>query len=108
MRLAFRAFAGLAFLLAVLAGALFLPAGPTRYWDAWVFLAVFGSAVAGITLDLMRHDPALLERRVQAGPTAETTPVQKLIQSLASLAFLSVFVVSSLDHRRGWSRVPTT
>lgn len=32
--------------------------------------------------------------------------MQKLVQSVASLAFLGVFVLGALDRRAGWSRVP--
>lgn len=101
-----RAFAGLVFLLAVMATALFAGAGTLDYSAAWVFLGVFGTAVTAITVDLARRDPALLERRVQAGPVAEGTPLQKLIQSFASLAFLAVFALAALDRRHGWSRLP--
>src|SRR5215468_4917623 len=101
-----KAVAGFVFLFAALAAALFGPAGSLDYWQAWVFLAVFAIASAAITVDLARRDPALLARRVQAGPAAEPTTRQKWIQGLASLAFLAVFVVSGLDHRAGWSRVP--
>jgi protein-S-isoprenylcysteine O-methyltransferase Ste14 len=105
-RLIWRAFGGLLFLLVVLAVALFLPAGTLDYWQAWVFLAVFGLAVLAITLDLLRSDPQLLERRTSAGPVAEKEPRQRLIQSLASLAFVALFVVCAVDHRLGWSTVP--
>ncbi len=101
-----QAFAGLGFLLAVLAAALFVPAGTIDWWQAWAFLAVFAGAVVGITVDLALHDPALLVRRVKAGPVAERQRAQQVIQSLASLVFVALFVVSALDHRRGWSRVP--
>jgi protein-S-isoprenylcysteine O-methyltransferase Ste14 len=90
----------------VLGAALFVPAGTVAYWQAWVFLAVFTAAVTAITIDLAIHDPALLARRTHAGPIAETSSRQKLIQSLASLAFLALFVISALDHRGAWSRVP--
>ena len=101
-----KAVAGFVFLFAALAAALFGPAGTLDYWQAWVFLAVFAAAGALVTVDLARRDPALLARRVQAGPAAEPTPRQKWIQALATLAYLAVFVVAGLDHREGWSRVP--
>jgi len=103
-----KALAGLAFLLAVLAAALFAPAWTLDYWQAWTFLAVFAAATLVITIELAIRDPALLARRVQAGPVAEPERSQQVIQSLASLAFLAVFVVASLDHRAGWSHVPAT
>lgn len=104
-RLTLRAFAGLAFLLVVLGVTIFGSAGTIGYWQAWVFLAVFGGATALTTIDLAVHDPALLERRVQAGPMAEPKLSQKVIQSLASLAFLAAFVLAGLDHRAGWSHI---
>ncbi|HEX5059267.1 MAG TPA: isoprenylcysteine carboxylmethyltransferase family protein [Kofleriaceae bacterium] len=106
-RLTLRAFAGLAFLLAVVGLVLFGAAGTIGYWQAWVFLTVFGGAAVLITIDLAVHDPALLERRVHAGPAAEQKTSQKVIQSLASLAFLATFVLAGLDHRAGWSHIAT-
>ena len=93
-----RAILGLAFLLAVLAAATFIPAGTLAYWQAWVFLAVFGTAVIAITIDLARRDPALLARRVHAGPIAEKTRKQQVIQGVASLAFMATFVIAGLDR----------
>lgn len=90
----------------VLAVAIFLSAGTLAYWQGWVFLAVFFVSVLAITLYLVKNDPGLLERRVQAGPVAEQRAGQQVIQSLASLAFIAIFVVSGLDHRFAWSAVP--
>jgi len=101
-----KAVAGFVFLFAALAAALFGPARTIDYWQAWVFLAVFATASALITVDLARRDPALLARRVQAGPTSEPMPRQKWIQRVAALAYLAVFVVAGFDHRGGWSHVP--
>jgi hypothetical protein len=36
-------------------------------------IVFFGAAVA-MTADLIAHDPALLERRMKGGPTAEKEP----------------------------------
>jgi protein-S-isoprenylcysteine O-methyltransferase Ste14 len=58
-----------------------------------------------VTLYLMKKDPKLLERRVKAGPGAEKNKNQKLIQSIASIAFIAIFILASLDHRFGWSVV---
>jgi protein-S-isoprenylcysteine O-methyltransferase Ste14 len=101
-----KAFGGLVFMLVVLGAALFGFAGTFDYWQAWVLLVVFGVASGAITIDLARRDPALLARRVVAGPIAEVHPLQKIIQACASLVFLGFFIVSALDHRHGWSTVP--
>lgn len=101
-----RAFSGLLFLIIVIATTLFLPAWTINYWQAWVFLIVFLVTVSVITLYLMKKDPKLLERRVKAGPVAEKQISQKIIQFLASLAFIAIFVLSALDYRFKWSSVP--
>ncbi len=97
---------GLAFLVFCLALALFLPAGSLAYWQAWVYLAAWTVCVVLITVYLFRNDQHLLESRTQAGPTAETQASQKVIQGLASLFFIGIFVVCGLDFRFGWSSVP--
>ena len=84
----------------------FVPAGTIRYWQAWAYLVVFVGASALITMDLSRRDPALLERRMHGGPTAETRGPQQLIMVATSLAFGALLVVPGLDHRRGWSAAP--
>jgi protein-S-isoprenylcysteine O-methyltransferase Ste14 len=97
---------GLFFLIAVMAAALFLPAWSISYWQAWVFLSTFSASVAAITLYLAKHDRQLLARRVRGGPAAEKERTQQVIQSIAGLAFVAIFIVSALDHRFSWSNVP--
>ena len=92
-----------AFLLGVL---LFLPAGTFDYWQAWVFIVVFMASVSAIGVYLTLKDPALLERRKNIGPTAEQSPVQKIIISVGILADLGLLVFCALDYRYGWSPVP--
>jgi protein-S-isoprenylcysteine O-methyltransferase Ste14 len=94
---------GLAFLLLVLALTLFISAGSFNFWQAWVYLAVFGSCTLLITLYLMRYDQRLLASRVKAGPVAETQKSQQIIQGLASLFFIGLFIVPGLDYRFHWS-----
>jgi protein-S-isoprenylcysteine O-methyltransferase Ste14 len=102
-----KAFGGLLRLLVSLAVSLFLPAWTLDYWQAWTFLAVFAASVLAITLYLMKKDPKLLERRVIAGPGAEKEKSQKVIQFLAAIAFVALFVFSAIDHRFRWSVVPS-
>jgi protein-S-isoprenylcysteine O-methyltransferase Ste14 len=96
---------GFAFLMVVLALALFLTAGSLSYWQAWLYLAVFAGCTILITAYLIKNDQELLAGRVQAGPVAETRRSQQVIQSLASLFFLGLFIVPGLDYRFGWSNV---
>ena len=97
---------GFAFLMLVLALALFLSAGSLNYWQAWVYLAVFAGCTTLITAYLVKNDRELLAGRVQAGPVAETQRTQQILQSLASLFFIGLFIVPGLDFRFGWSHVP--
>jgi hypothetical protein len=83
-----RAWLSLAGLAIVMALLLFLPAGTIRYWHAWAYLVLFFGLSTVITLDLLRRDPALLERRMKGGPTAEQRPEQRIIMSGASVGFL--------------------
>jgi protein-S-isoprenylcysteine O-methyltransferase Ste14 len=101
-----KAIAGLLWLMLVLGLALFAPAGTVHYVEAWIYLGIFGGASLAVTLYLAKKDPALLERRTKAGPLAEKERSQKIIQALASVAFLSLIVVPALDRRFGWSHVP--
>lgn len=105
-RLLVRTILGFAFLLTVLAFALFLSAGTFAFWQAWVYLAVFAICTILITLYLIRYDQRLLASRVQAGPVAETRKSQQVIQSLASLFFIGLFIIPGLDFRYHWSTVP--
>ncbi len=101
-----KAFVGLLNLIVIVSAALFIPAWTLHYWQAWVFLAVFSTAVLAITLFVMKNDSKLLERRMNAGPAAETRTSQKVIQVLASVSFIAMFIVPALDHRLGWSVLP--
>jgi protein-S-isoprenylcysteine O-methyltransferase Ste14 len=101
-----KAISGLVQLVVVIGLLLFVPAGTLRFVEGWILLALFGGSSLAITVYLAKKDPALLERRTQAGPVAEKERSQRVIQSLASIAFVSTIVVPALDHRFGWSRAP--
>jgi protein-S-isoprenylcysteine O-methyltransferase Ste14 len=102
-----KAFAGLLILLLVMASLLLIATGTPHYWQAWLFLGVYFACSLAITLDLMRRDPALLERRMSGGPFAEKQTAQKIIMSFASLGFIGLLVVPGLDRRFGWSAMPS-
>jgi protein-S-isoprenylcysteine O-methyltransferase Ste14 len=101
-----RTVGGLSFLLVMLAVLVFLPAWSVRYWQGWMFVAVFFMPALVITLNLCSTDPQLLERRIDAGPAAEQETSQKIIQSFAQIVFSGSIVFAVLDHRFGWSSVP--
>jgi len=101
-----KALTGLMALLAVMAAAIFTAAGTVRYWQAWLYLALFFGSTLATTLDLMKRDPALLARRSKGGPFAESSSAQKIIMSFAMIGFIALLVVPGLDRRFGWSHVP--
>jgi protein-S-isoprenylcysteine O-methyltransferase Ste14 len=83
---------------------LFLPAWTLNYWQAWTYLAVLMASIAAILVYLVKNDPALLARRVN---NTEKEQSQKVIHFLVNLVFVVAEVVPALDHRFGWSAVPT-
>jgi protein-S-isoprenylcysteine O-methyltransferase Ste14 len=87
--------------------ALFWPAGTFDYWQAWVYIGVY--AVLGVIYSVYigLTNPDVLRRRMKQGPTAETRPLQKIVAGGVYVIFTAVLVVSALDHRFGWSHMPT-
>jgi protein-S-isoprenylcysteine O-methyltransferase Ste14 len=90
----------------VLAILVFLPAGTLRYWQGWAFLATFTVCSTALTVYMALYDEKLLERRLRAGPRAETRTSQKIIIALVMLGSTAFLVFPVLDHRFGWSPVP--
>jgi protein-S-isoprenylcysteine O-methyltransferase Ste14 len=86
---------------------LFWPAGTFDYWQAWVFIAVFGAVSFGPSMYWALRNPEVLRRRMRSGPIAETRTVQKVATVGMIVAVSAVLVVCALDHRFGWSQVPT-
>lgn len=101
-----KSFSGMLFLLCVMGATLFMPYGSLNYNLAWLYLAVFTISVVIITLYLFLFDKHLLKSRIAAGPVAETRPIQKIIQSIASFAFLGIFILSAFDYKNKWTNVP--
>lgn len=107
MKLALQTIASGALGLVFFAATLFWPAGTFHYWQAWVFIAVFMATTVVPSMYLAVRDPAALQRRLHGGPTAETRIVQKIVIWAVTGSAVAAFVLSALDHRFGWSSVPT-
>ena len=86
---------------------LFLPAGTFNYWQAWVFLVVVAIAAWAPSIYVLRTNPDVIQDRMRGGPTAETRMAQKVVIAGLYLSLAAMVVVSVLDHRFGWSPVPT-
>src|SRR5579862_3516298 len=88
------------------AAIVFVPAGTLHYWQGWAYLGTFVLASSLYTLHVAIHDPALLQRRMKAGPSQEKEPAQKVIVVFILAAFVALMILPSFDHRFGWSSVP--
>ena len=82
-----------AFSILFFAVLLFWPAGTFDYWQAWVFIAVFMVATMIPSFYLAVKDPATLQRRLKAGPTAVVVIGNVLV--LAGLAVAELVVIQN-------------
>ena len=85
---------------------IFVPAGTLNYWQGWAYLGTFVLASGLYTRYVAIHDPALLQRRMQAGPQHEKEPAQKIIMTFLYVAFVALAVLPPLDYRFVCSPVP--
>ena len=88
---------------AAVASFLFIPAGSLRFWQAWVYLAIWFVPVSLAFAYFYRHDPELVRRRLQR---TETVRKQKIIMKWFYVATPVFYVLPGFDRRFGWSRSP--
>jgi len=82
---------------------LFAPAWTIDFWQAWVYMFVFGASVVLIFVYLYKNNPKLLERRLNR---TEKEKSQKRIQLYVFITYIGALILPSLDHRFLWSDVP--
>jgi protein-S-isoprenylcysteine O-methyltransferase Ste14 len=87
---------------------MFVGAGTVDFWQGWVFCLLFSFSTIATGIYLVKYDRPLLERRMRFGPWQESRPIQKVAITLTFLMFVAVVIVSALDHRFAWSRVPAS
>jgi hypothetical protein len=85
----------------LVAAMLFVPAGTWRFWQGWALLVLVLIPAFSCSLYLCKHDPQLIERRLQS---KEKIREQKLIAKLLKLVVFDAFLLPGLDYRLGWSR----
>lgn len=83
---------------------LFLPAGTFDYWNAWLFVALLFIPMFFLGVALVVKSPELLEKRLHS---KEKEAEQSVVVLLSLIMFLGGFIVSALDFRFGWSKMPT-
>jgi len=79
-----------------------LPAGTFNYWQVYLYFAVLVIPMVFVTFYFLKKDPKFLERRIRA---KEKEKAQIIIQIIFAVIFLSMFIVSGLDQRFGWSNI---
>ena len=82
---------------------LFLPARKLRYAGGWRFLFVLFVPMAAMGLILLKKNPALLQKRLEAKEKQNT---QKLVVLLSLIMFLAGFILAGLDFRFDWLQLP--
>ncbi|HRF47872.1 MAG TPA: isoprenylcysteine carboxylmethyltransferase family protein [Anaerolineales bacterium] len=82
----------------------FWPAGTLAFWEGWVYLAVLYLPALYMMGWLLKHSPALLERRMNL---RERTGGQPGIVIVSGVVMIAAFMLPGLDHRLQWSDVPT-
>lgn len=90
----------------VLALLILVPAWSLHYWQGYLLWVHFCAWCVGLTLYFLKHDPALAERRMEAGSHAEELVSQKWIQAYNSVVITAVFAFSAFDAGAGWSAMP--
>ncbi len=85
---------------------LFIPAGTFDYWQGWAYIATFVVCSLAYTAYLMKYDPALLKRRIEAGISREKESAQKVIMLFLYACFFALIIFPPLDFRFGWSYMP--
>lgn len=82
---------------------LFLPAGTLRYAGGWRFLFVLFVPMLIMGLVLLKKNPELLKRRLDAKEKQRT---QKAVVLLSLLMFVGGFILAGLDFRFDWVQLP--
>lgn len=87
----------------IIAAMLFVPAGTTRYWEGWTYLAVLLGPIPVLGAVMLARDPALFERRLRMD---EGAPQQRAAIAALTVVILAILLVPGFDHRFDWSAVP--
>ena len=89
----------------LLVGALiFWPAGTLMYERGWLFMGLLFIPMVIAGFVMLFKAPDLLAKRLDA---KEKQGDQKAVVAVSGLMFVAGFTVAGLDHRFGWSNMPT-
>lgn len=103
MKLLISATTKMIFGIALIGAMLFLPAWTWSYFGAWLFIGVLFIPMLLVGLVLYVKAPNLLQKRLDFKEKEKT---QGGVIALSGLMFPVAFILSALDFRFSWSRVP--
>jgi protein-S-isoprenylcysteine O-methyltransferase Ste14 len=89
-----------AVVLLLVAVMLIAPAGSLQFWQGWTMVGVFGIFTAHFVVYFSRHDPKLLQRRMER---REPRRAQRLFKVFWVPLWVCELVLPGLDYRFGWS-----
>lgn len=82
---------------------LLLTAGTITYWNAWLFILTISISWMVINFYLVKNNPDLFEKR-QRKPEKKIS--QQIILFLCTVLLVSAIILSGLDYRLHWSKIP--
>ena len=103
MKLLISATVKMLFGIALIGAMLFLPTWTFNYFGAWLFIGVLFVPMLLTGIVLFIKAPDLLKKRLDFKEKEKT---QSGVIVLSGLMFPAIFVLSALDFRFSWSRVP--
>lgn len=77
---------------------LFVPAWTLAYWQAWWYWTISSVAALATAVHFLRHDPALMQRRLEVGARAEPLKSQQTIQAIGGVLYAAMFIVAGIEH----------
>lgn len=87
----------------VLGALIFIPAGTLHFPNGWLLMGLLFIPMFFAGVVMMRHDPALLEKRLNA---KERDDEQKEVIRGSANMFIAAFILAGLNFRFGWLSLP--
>ena len=84
---------------------LFIPAGTLNFWNAWLFMALLFIPMFFVMIVLWLKNKDLLRKRISKRENEKT---QKIVINLSLLIIVISFVVTGLDFKYDFSRLPNS
>ncbi len=84
---------------------IFVPAWTIHYWQGWLYIGILFIPSIFVVAYMYKNHPEVIERRIRF---QEKRKEQKAFMWMAYPVALLIYALPGLDHRFGWSVVPTS